>query len=103
MADFLVVDDDENVCSAFRQFLESDGHSPIVISNAEDAIRVVRERHPDLVFLDIRMPGVDGLQALREIRASDSGIYAVIMTAYGTSQTSIEAMRYGAFDYLHKP
>jgi len=103
MADILVVDDDENICSAFRQFLEADGHSPIIASNAEDALKAVQERHPDLVFLDVRMPGVDGLEALKQIRALDPSVYAVIMTAYSSSQTSIEAVRLGAFDYLNKP
>src|SRR6267142_6186197 len=103
MADILVVDDDENICSAFRQFLEADGHSPIIASNAEDALKAVQDRHPDLVFLDVRMPGVDGLEALKQIRALDPSVYAVIMTAYSSSQTSIEAVRLGAFDYLNKP
>ncbi|HLH31350.1 MAG TPA: sigma-54 dependent transcriptional regulator [Terriglobia bacterium] len=103
MAEILVVDDDENVCSAFRQFLKAEGHSPIIASNAEDALRAVHDRHPDVMFIDVRMPGVDGLEALRQIRTSDPNIYAIVMTAYGTSQTSIEAVRLGAFDYLHKP
>lgn len=103
MAEILIVDDDENVCSAFRQFLQADGHTALIASNTEDAVKTVAQDHPDLVFMDIRMPGVDGLEALRQIRALDPATYVVIMTAYGTSQTSIEAMRLGAFEYLNKP
>src|SRR5579884_2161932 len=103
MAEILVVDDDENICSAFQHFLKNDGHNPIIASNAEDGIKAVQERHPDIAFIDIRMPGVDGIEALRRIRSLDPNVYAIVMTAYSTSQTAIEAVRLGAFDYLQKP
>ena len=103
MADILVVDDDQSVAKAFEYFLAFDGHTCRIASNAEDAIRRIEEQRPHLVMMDVRMPGIDGLQALAEIRARFPGIYVVIMTAYGTSQTSIDAIRAGAFDYLTKP
>jgi DNA-binding NtrC family response regulator len=103
MADILVVDDDEQICAAFDQFLSGEGHSPRISSNAQDALKQIESGCPDLVLMDIRMPGGDGLTALREIRERFPALYVVIMTAYGTSQTSIEAMRVGAFDYLTKP
>ncbi len=65
--------------------------------------RLVGERNPDLVMLDIRMPGVDGIDVLQQLRALYPDIYVVMMTAYGTSQTSIDAIRSGAFEYLTKP
>ena len=103
MADILVVDDDQSVAKAFEYFLAFDGHTSRIASNAEDAIRLIEEQRPHLVMMDVRMPGIDGLQALAQIRARFPGIYVVIMTAYGTSQTSIDAIRAGAFDYLTKP
>jgi DNA-binding NtrC family response regulator len=103
MAQILIVDDDENICLAFRQFLTELGHTPLIASNAADAERIVAEDRPDLVLMDIRMPGTDGLEALPSLRAIDPDLYVVMMTAYGTAQTSIEAMRLGAFDYLTKP
>jgi DNA-binding NtrC family response regulator len=103
MANILVVDDDENMGSAFRHFLMEEGHAPTIVSNAQDAVRTVVESRPDLVFMDIRMPGTDGLEALQRVRQVDPNLYVVIMTAYGTSQTSIEAVRLGAFEYLTKP
>lgn len=103
MAEILVVDDDQSVASAFERFLEYEGHTYRIASNAEDAVRMIGERAPDLVVMDIRMPGVDGLQALLEIRSRFPDVYVVMMTAYGTSQTSIDAIRAGAFDYLTKP
>ena len=103
MAEILVVDDDQSIATAFERFLRHEGHVCIVASNVEDAMRLVGERDPDLVVMDIRMPGVDGLQALQQLRSRYPDIYVVMMTAYGTSQTSIDAIRAGAFEYLTKP
>jgi DNA-binding NtrC family response regulator len=103
MATILIVDDDENICSAFVQFLVEQGHTPLVASNGKDALEIVARSRPDLVIMDVRMPGMDGLHALSGIREIDPDVYVVIMTAYGTSRTSIEAFRLGAFDYLTKP
>ena len=103
MAEILVVDDDQSIATAFERFLKHEGHVCAVASNAEDAMRLVGERDPDLVVMDIRMPGVDGLQALQQLRNRFPDLYVVMMTAYGTSQTSIDAIRAGAFEYLTKP
>ena len=103
MADILVVDDDQSIATAFRAFLEEDRHHVRVAGSAADGLRQIVERTPDLVIMDVRMPGVDGLQALQEIRSRFPDLYVVMMTAYGTSQTSIEAIRSGAFDYVTKP
>jgi len=103
MADILVVDDDQSIATAFERFLQHEGHSCTVASNVEDAVRLVGEIDPDLVVMDIRMPGVDGLQGLEQLRGRYPGVDVVMMTAYGTSQTSIDAIRGGAFEYLTKP
>ena len=103
MADILVVDDDQSIATAFKHFLTFEGHACRVASNARDAARLIEERRPELVMMDVRMPGVDGLQALERFRAQFPGLCVVIMTAYGTSQTSIDAIRAGAFEYLTKP
>jgi two-component system response regulator AtoC len=103
MARILVVDDDERICKVFTEFLSGEGHEPEIASNAAEALESVRAGRPDLIFMDIRMPGTNGLEALEMVRQVDPDIHVVIMTAYGTSQTSIEAMRLGAYDYLIKP
>ena len=103
MAEILVVDDDQSVATAFERFLRHEGHTCLLASNADDALRLVDERRPALAFMDVRMPGVDGLQALKILRDRYPGVYVVIMTAHGTSQTSIDAMRAGAFEYVTKP
>ena len=103
MAEILIVDDDPSIASAFERFLRHEGHVCTLASNAEDAVRLVGERNPDLVMMDIRMPGVDGMQGLQQLRSRYPDLYVVMMTAYGTSQTSIDAIRGGAFEYLTKP
>ena len=103
MADILVVDDDASVAGALRRFMEVEGHACRVASNAVDGLRLIDEQRPDIVMMDIRMPGIDGLEALDQVQASYPGLCVVMMTGYGTSQTSIDAMKAGAFDYLTKP
>ncbi|HZR24632.1 MAG TPA: sigma-54 dependent transcriptional regulator [Vicinamibacterales bacterium] len=103
MADILVVDDDQSIATAFKHFLTFEGHSCRIASNAHEATRLIDESRPDVVMMDIRMPGVDGLTALQQFRSQFPGLCVVMMTAYGTSQTSIDAIRAGAFDYLMKP
>lgn len=103
MADILVIDDDQSIARAFERFLKHDKHEFRIASSAEEGLRLLGERTPDLVFLDVRMPGLDGLQALPMMRTQYPAADVVIMTAHGSSQTSIDAMRAGAFDLLAKP
>ena len=103
MADILVVDDEESIASAFQRFLEDEGHDFRIANSAEEGLSLISARPPNIVFMDVRMPGGDGVEALQTIRAKFPHVYVVIMTAYGSSRTSIEAIRAGAFDYLTKP
>ena len=103
MADILVVDDDAAVASALGRFLDAEGHHARVTSSVEAGLEAAGKRRPDIVMMDIRMPGVDGLTGLAELQRRYPGLCVVMMTGYGTSQTSIDAMRAGAFDYITKP
>jgi CheY-like chemotaxis protein len=82
MAQVLVADDERGICEAFADFLTSEGHEPITVANGPDAVACVRDRKPDAAFLDIQMPGGDGLAALKEIRAIAPELPIIIMTAY---------------------
>jgi nitrogen regulation protein NR(I) len=103
MSKILIADDEHGICQAFARLLELEGHEALVASNGKQAIAMVREAAPDVVFLDVQMPGTNGLEALEQIRADRPDLPVIVMTAYGTVQTAMEAMRLGAFDYLGKP
>jgi len=104
MSKILVVDDEEKVCWAFEQFLEAEGHTPLIASSARQALEKVTAENPELVIMDIRMPGkLNGLEALVEMKKLDPEVYVIIMTAHGNMQTAIDAMQLGAYDYIVKP
>ena len=103
MKHVLVIDDDEKICWAFEQFLESEGYSPSIANNAEEGLRRIAADKPDVVLLDVRLPGMSGLEALGEIKAHHPWVIVVIITAYDDVETTIEAMRLQAFDFVPKP
>lgn len=103
MADILVVDDDASVAGALRRFLDSEGHDSRIVNGVAEGLAAIEQRRPDVVMMDIRMPGIDGMAGLDRMQARFPGLCVVMMTGYGTSQTSIDAMRAGAFDYITKP
>jgi two-component system nitrogen regulation response regulator GlnG len=99
----LIVDDERDVVTGFRRVFERDDIDIDAAHSGTEAIAAVRKRRPDLVLMDLRMPGMDGLEALKRLHANDPGLPIIMMTAYGTSATVIEAMKHGAYDYLIKP
>ncbi len=103
MARILVADDERSICEAFRELLAAEGHEALIAFNGDEALRMVREARPDAVFLDVRMPGRDGLSVLREIGRLDPALPVIVMTAYGTLDTAAQALGSNAFDYLGKP
>ncbi len=103
MKNVLVIDDDEKICWAFEQFLEGEGYSPSIANNAEEGLRCIAADKPDVVLLDVRLPGMSGLEALGEIKAGYPWVIVIIITAYDDVETTIEAMRLQAFDFVPKP
>ena len=103
MKNVLVIDDDEKICWAFEQFLEGEGYCPNIANNAEEGLRRIAADKPDVVLLDVRLPGMSGLEALEEIKARHPWVIVVIITAYDDVETTIEAMRLQAFDFVPKP
>ena len=103
MKHVLVIDDDEKICWAFEQFLESEGYRSSIANNAEEGLRRIAADKPDVVLLDVKLPGMSGLEALAEIKANHPWVIVVIITAYDDVETTIEAMRLQAFDFVPKP
>ena len=103
MKNVLVIDDDEKICWAFEQFLESEGYRPSIANNAEEGLRRIAVDKPDVVLLDVKLPGMSGLEALGEIKAHHPWVIVIIITAYDDVETTIEAMRLQAFDFVPKP
>lgn len=103
MSRILVVDDEPGVLNAFQEMLTGLGHSVVTARGGESALERVCEDRPDLVITDICMPGMDGLEALKNIRAHNARLPVIIMTGKGTMDTAIEATKLGAFDYQLKP
>ena len=99
----LVIDDDAEIRYSLTRVLSSRKWQVVEAASGEQGIAVVKKSPPDLVFLDIRMGGMSGLEALQHIRSANPKQLVVLMTAFGTAQTAIEAMKYGAFDYIMKP
>ncbi|HUB87405.1 MAG TPA: sigma-54 dependent transcriptional regulator, partial [Verrucomicrobiae bacterium] len=99
----LLVDDEEDVRYSFQRIFDSPEIELATASSGEDGLKIIPKFKPDLVLMDVRMGGMNGLETLRKIRASNPKLLVILMTAYGTTQTAIEAMKLGAYDYLLKP
>jgi len=99
----LVVDDEKNMLSSFKKILTQDGYEVLTANNAQEALSIAKSQMIDLTIMDIRMPGMTGLDAFTRLKEIDSKLPVILMTAYGTMETAIEAMRLGAYDYVIKP
>ena len=98
----LIVDDEENLCALFSDSL-TQGYRVITASNGQKALQLAREENPDLILLDIKMPGMDGIEVLKKIKKLREEIVVIMLTGYGTLETAREAMKLGAYDYVTKP
>lgn len=99
----LVADDEPNVRSLLSNVLEHEGYNVITTENGQTALEIFKRSSPDLTLLDVRMPLLDGIEAFKLIRQESSDALVIMITAYGTIETAVQAMKMGAFDYLVKP
>ncbi len=103
MDTILIVDDDPQLRQSFERLLTQDGYAVRTAASGEAALGVLRQHAFDLVIMDVCLPGMSGLDTLRAMREVESKVPVIIMTAFGTTETAIEATKIGAFDYVLKP
>src|SRR5437867_12164656 len=99
----LVIDDEEAIRKSLRMVLEYEGYECLEASSGREGTEAVRRETPDAVLLDIKMPGMDGLEALAAIRSKDAHTPILMISGHGDIPTAVEAIQKGAYDFLEKP
>ncbi len=99
----LVVDDEAIQRDIVRDILEDQGHEVVALGNGDEALAYIKTSPVDVILTDLRMPGMDGVELLQHIKAFDPEIVVVVITAYGSFESAVEAVKKGAYDYLAKP
>ena len=103
MNTILIVDDDDQLRKSFHKLLTEEGYEVKSAASGESALEILNDAPPELVILDLRLPGINGIEAFRAIHRIEPKLPVIIMTAFGTTETAIEATKLGAFDYILKP
>ncbi|OHB32931.1 MAG: Fis family transcriptional regulator [Desulfuromonadaceae bacterium GWC2_58_13] len=103
MKSILIIDDEESIRESLQGILEDEGFRTISAENGEVGISLLREEFPDLVLLDIWMPGIDGIETLRKIREVTPEQLVIMMSGHGTIETAVKATKLGAYDFIEKP
>ena len=102
-AKILVVDDEPTICSMMNVFLKQIGYEVKTVNSGEEAIALFNEEAPDMVLLDISMPGMRGIDVLQEMKSRKADCGVIMLSAYGDDQTIQEALDRGAYCYIQKP
>jgi len=103
MAHLLFIDDEQSICWGLTRLAQRLGHSSEAVGTAELGLQAAIKTQPDAIVLDVRLPGMTGLEAIERLHAESPDVPVVIMTAYGDLETAVEAVRRGAFEYMVKP
>jgi nitrogen regulation protein NR(I) len=103
MATILIIDDDDQLRKSFQKLLSEEGYTAEGAASGEAGLEIFKGRLPDLVIVDVRLPEMNGLETFQAIHRIEPKLPVIIMTAYGTTETAIEATKIGAFDYILKP
>jgi len=99
----LIVDDEESICRSLGAILKDEGYEVITAGSGEEALKIIKEELPFLVFLDIWLPGIDGIETLKKIMSEHHEMRVVMISGHGTIETAVKATKLGAFDFLEKP
>lgn len=99
----MVIDDETAICDACTQILTQEGYAVVTAHNGNDGLEKAREVRPDIVFVDLKMPGMSGLEVLDRIRELDKNIVPIVITGYATIESAVDSMKHGALEFLPKP
>jgi signal transduction histidine kinase len=99
----LIIDDEEVILDSCTQILEGSNHQIFTATNGDLGLKLMRESRPDLVYVDLKMPGISGFEVLEKIREFDPTVVTIVITGYATVNSAVEAMKNGAYDFLPKP
>src|SRR5688572_11222030 len=103
MARILVTDDEEGIREFMADTLVMDGHEVVQAPDGAEAARLLDARAFDLLITDLQMPRLDGMSLVRKVRSEQPELQVIVLTAHGSVDTAVAAMKLGAFDYLQKP
>ena len=99
----LVVDDEESICQSLKGILSDEGYDVLTAKSGEEALKMTEEEQPDLILLDIWLPGIDGIDVLKTVKQESPQIQVIMMSGHGTIETAVKATKLGAFDFIEKP
>jgi len=102
-SDVIVIDDDESMCEGCRQTLEEEGYRAIIARDGFQGLKLVEESHPKIAIVDLKMPGMTGIEVLAKISEIDSSIVSIAITGYSSIYSEVEVKKIGVFDFLKKP
>ncbi|MFQ6002833.1 MAG: sigma-54-dependent transcriptional regulator, partial [Candidatus Zixiibacteriota bacterium] len=99
----LIVDDEKTQRDMLAGFLEKEGYSVATAKSGFEAIEICQDKYFEVALIDLKMPGMDGIELLKKLKEMNPEIQAIMMTAYGSVETAVEAMKMGAYHYVNKP
>jgi DNA-binding NtrC family response regulator len=102
-AKILIIDDEPDLCVQFQKIFQSEGHTVLKATSGKQGIIIAKKSQPELIFLDLKMPQMDGITTLKYLRQVAKGAEIVVLTGVATLKTAQEAMKLGAYDYTTKP
>lgn len=99
----LVIDDEKKLCDLFEKILTNEGYTVYIALDGEKGLNDAKEKKPDVILLDIKMPKLGGIEVLKRIRETDKEVVVIMITGYGTIDLAKKAMELGAHDFITKP
>jgi len=99
----LVVDDDKDFAESIGELIESEGHQPVLAYNGAEALKIFKQNNVDFILIDFKIPGLNGIETLTEIRKFNLSVPVVIMTAYASTELTKDTIKHGAIEVLNKP